>query len=63
MVHNMTQESDITSTLKFQLAFITPSLFVFLGGLFTILAFRLARYMYGFILEQTGRKKVKAKSF
>nr|XP_013049889.2 potassium channel subfamily U member 1 isoform X8 [Anser cygnoides] len=59
VIHNMTRKSDLTCTLHFQLAFIIPSLFVFLGGLFTILAFRLARYTYGFVLEQIWRKKGK----
>ncbi|XP_067168375.1 potassium channel subfamily U member 1 [Apteryx mantelli] len=57
----MIEKFGFTGALYFQLAFIVPSLFIFLGGLFTILAFRLARYAYGFILEQIWRKKVKNK--
>uniref|UniRef100_A0A803XXB2 Potassium calcium-activated channel subfamily U member 1 n=1 Tax=Meleagris gallopavo TaxID=9103 RepID=A0A803XXB2_MELGA len=58
--HNMA-ESDLTCALRFQLAFISPSLFVFLGGLFTILALRSIRCIYRFILKQIWRKKVKNK--
>ncbi|XP_072213199.1 potassium channel subfamily U member 1 [Excalfactoria chinensis] len=54
-------ESDLTCALHFQLAFISPSLFVFLGGLLTILAFRSIRCIYRFILKQMWRKKVKNK--
>lgn len=63
MIPNMAGKFNLTCALYFQLAFIIPSLFVFLGGLFTILAFRLARYVYGFITEKIWMKKVRAKSF
>ncbi|OXB62752.1 hypothetical protein ASZ78_010819 [Callipepla squamata] len=52
-------ESDLTCALRFQLAFILPSVFVFLGGLLAILAFRSIRCVYRFILKQIWRKKVK----
>ncbi|XP_009316906.1 PREDICTED: potassium channel subfamily U member 1 [Pygoscelis adeliae] len=55
----MAGKFNLTCALYFQLAFIIPSLFVFLGGLFTILAFRLARYVYGFITEKIWMKKDK----
>ncbi|XP_031458081.1 potassium channel subfamily U member 1 isoform X1 [Phasianus colchicus] len=54
-------ESGLTCALHFQLAFIFPSLSIFLGGLFTILAFRSIRCIYRFILKQIWRKKVKSK--
>lgn len=55
-------ESDLTCALRFQLASISPSLFIFLGGLLTILAFRSIGCIYRFILKQIWRKKVKVKS-
>ncbi|XP_075580295.1 potassium channel subfamily U member 1 [Pelecanus crispus] len=57
----MSGKLNLTCGLSFQLAFIIPSLFVFLGGLFTILAFRLARYAYGFSIEKIWMKKVRDK--
>ncbi|XP_052661415.1 potassium channel subfamily U member 1 [Harpia harpyja] len=57
----MAGKFNLTCALSFQLAFIIPSLFVFLGGLFTILAFRLARYAYGFSIEKIWMKKVRDK--
>ncbi|XP_010220373.1 PREDICTED: potassium channel subfamily U member 1 [Tinamus guttatus] len=59
MIHNVIEKFDLTGVLHFQLAFIVPSLFIFLGGLLTILAFRIARYTYGFILAYIWRKKDK----
>ncbi|XP_065603225.1 potassium channel subfamily U member 1 [Cyrtonyx montezumae] len=55
-------ESHLTCALHFQLAFILPSVFVFLGGLLTILVFRSIRCVYRFILKQIWRKKVKNKN-
>ncbi|XP_074973587.1 potassium channel subfamily U member 1 [Phalacrocorax aristotelis] len=57
----MAGKFNLTCDLSFQLAFIIPSLFVFLGGLFAIVAFRLARYAYGFSIEKIWMKKVKDK--
>ncbi|KAM9266253.1 potassium channel subfamily U member 1 [Morus bassanus] len=55
----MAGKFNLTCDLSFQLAFIIPSLFVFLGGLFTILTFRLARCAYGFSIEKIWMKKDK----
>ncbi|XP_072702079.1 potassium channel subfamily U member 1 [Ciconia boyciana] len=57
----MAGKCNLTCALYVQLAFIIPSLFVFLGGLFTILVFRLARYAYGFSIEKIWMKKVRDK--
>ncbi|XP_074708134.1 potassium channel subfamily U member 1 [Strix uralensis] len=57
----MAGKFNLICSPSFQLAFIIPSLFLFLGGLFTILAFRLARYAYGFSIERIWMKKVRDK--
>ncbi|KAM8794521.1 potassium channel subfamily U member 1 [Eudromia elegans] len=59
MIHYVLEKFDLTGALHFQLAFIVPSLFIFLGGLLTILAFRLTKYTYGFMLAYIWRKKDK----
>nr|XP_009935858.1 PREDICTED: potassium channel subfamily U member 1 [Opisthocomus hoazin] len=55
----MAGKFSLTCAPHFQLAFIIPSLFVFVGGLFTILAFRLVGCTYGFIIEKIWMKKDK----
>ncbi|KAM6369824.1 LOW QUALITY PROTEIN: potassium channel subfamily U member 1 [Pluvialis apricaria] len=53
----MAGEFNLTCALYFQLAFIIPSLFGFLGGLFTVPASSLAGWAYGLSVEKILMKK------